>query len=53
MSLERIELDFIEDSLRVLERLCEAQLAEQIRSKEVLGAIHECLKEIVELLKAQ
>jgi len=53
MIIERIDLDFIEDSLRVLERLCEAELAEQIRNKEVLVAIHECLKEIMELLKAR
>lgn len=53
MSLERIEIDFIEDSLQVLERLCKAQLAEQIRSKEVLGAIHELLKEMIEILKAK
>ena len=53
MSIDRMDLDFIEDSLRILERLCETQLAEQIRSKETLGAIHECLKEIIEILKAQ
>lgn len=53
VGIDSMDIEFIEDSLKVLEKLCNEQLAEQMRSKEVLGAIHECLKEIIELLKAR
>jgi hypothetical protein len=53
VGIDSMDIEFIEDSLKVLENLCKMQLAEQIKNKETLGAIYECLKEIIEILKAQ
>jgi hypothetical protein len=53
VGIDSMDIEFIEDSLKVLENLCKMQLAEQIKNKETLGAIYECLKEIIKILKAQ
>lgn len=51
--IDSMDLERMEDSLRSLEATVETVVSQQLNELQTLGAIHECLKELIELIKAK